>query len=200
VDVRVLAATCRDLQALVREGKFRQDLYYRLEGMTIGLPPLRDRKDDIALLARRFLARMFGGPSAPRLHPLALERLRGYDWPGNVRQLQKVLCRAVGACRGSQVMAEDLDFGALDAAAAPAASPETPQSALRRLIAAAWGSQEADVWPLLEQQVQRELLQFALAQPGISQVKLARRLGMSRNYLRGLIKQYGLQEPAGGET
>jgi DNA-binding NtrC family response regulator len=199
VDVRVLAATHRDLNALVRDGQFRQDLYYRLEGMTIHLPPLRERKDDLELLARRFLVRMFGGASAPQLHRQALERLRAYHWPGNVRQLHKVLCRAVGACRGSQVLAEDLDFGDLDTGAAPAPEParseESPQAALRRIIAAAWASNQADLWPLLQEQLQRELLQFALGRPGLSQVKLARRLGMSRNYLRTLIKQFGLEEP-----
>jgi DNA-binding NtrC family response regulator len=203
VDVRVLAATHRDLGALVREGRFRQDLYYRLEGMTIRLPPLRERTDDIELLARRFLARILGAASAPRLHPLALERLRGHDWPGNVRQLQKVLCRAVGACRGSQVMPEDLDFGDVASPApAPAAagSQESPQAALRRFIAAAWADNQEGVLPRLEEQLHRELLQFALAQPGMSQVKLALRLGKSRNYLRGLIKRYGLEEPADGEA
>ncbi|MBI1913451.1 MAG: sigma-54-dependent Fis family transcriptional regulator, partial [Planctomycetes bacterium] len=85
VDVRVLAATHRDLKGLVREGKFREDLFFRLEGIPIHLPPLRERPEDVALLARHFLARLFGGGSAPALHPAALERLRNHSWPGNVR-------------------------------------------------------------------------------------------------------------------
>jgi DNA-binding NtrC family response regulator len=204
VNVRVLAATHRDLNTLVRENKFRQDLYYRLEGMTITLPPLRERAEDIELLARHFLRRMFGGASAPRLHPSALERLRDYHWPGNVRQFQKVLCRAVGACRGSQIVPEDLDFGELDAGAAAASRPagggEGAQAPLRRLITAAWEEHATDVWPVLQEQLECELLEFARAQPGLSEVKLAERLGVSRNYLRGRLKKYGLQAPASTET
>src|SRR4051812_8645900 len=105
VDVRVVAATHRDLKGQIREGKFRQDLFYRLEGITIHLPPLRERREDVERLARRFLVRLFGGGAAcPALHPDALERLRNHPWPGNIRQLQKVLCRAAGNCRGAQIM------------------------------------------------------------------------------------------------
>jgi DNA-binding NtrC family response regulator len=191
VDVRVLAATHRDLPELVREKKFREDLLYRLEGMTIRLPPLRERREDVPLLASAFLARMFPDRSSrPVLHPLALERLCAHPWPGNVRQLQKVLCRAAGSCRGQQVLAEDVDFGELDREPAPAAG------GLRDLIEAAWRSNQPDLWPYLHDRLQRELLEFALAQPGVSQVQLARRLGMSRNYLRARLKHFGLAEPA----
>jgi DNA-binding NtrC family response regulator len=196
VDVRVLAATHRDLAALVRENKFRQDLYFRLEGLTITLPPLRERAEDIERLARHFLRRMFGASSAPRLHPSALERLRGHHWPGNIRQFQKVLCRAAGACRGPQIMSEDLDFGELGAGAAaaprPAADEEDQQTALRRLITAVWEKHPTAVWHVLQDQLEREVLLFARARPGLSEVKLAECLGVSRNYLRKLIKKHGL--------
>jgi DNA-binding NtrC family response regulator len=201
VDVRVVAATHREPKSLVREGKFRQDLFYRLEGMTIHLPPLRDRKEDIEPLARRFLARLFGGgTSAPTLHPNALERLREHSWPGNIRQLQKVLCRAAGVCRGSQIMPEDLDFGELEGGPSlpskPACTEEAALAGLRCLVEWAWNSSQSDLWPLLQQQLEQELLRFALSQPGISQVQLARRLGMARNTLRTRIEQYGLQPPS----
>jgi DNA-binding NtrC family response regulator len=205
IDVRVLAATHRDLKTLVREGRFREDLFFRLEGLTIHLPPLRERKEDIELLARRFLDRMFGGSSsAPTLHPAALARLRSHPWPGNIRQLQKVLCRAAGACRGAQISPEDLDFGELDAG--PPSVVDTPVNeeaalaALRRAIRWAWQSERPDIWPLLQQMLEHELLRHALAQPGISQVQLARRLGVARNTLRLRLKQYGLEEPADGDA
>jgi DNA-binding NtrC family response regulator len=200
VDVRVVAATFRDLGALVREGKFRQDLFYRLEGMTIRLPPLRERKGDIELLARRFLTRMFGGSSsAPTLHPDALRRLCDHHWEGNVRQLQKVLCRAVGVCRCSVIMPEDLDFGNLDArtppSPAPASDEASAEAGLRNLVAWAWESEQGDLWPLLQGKLECELLRHALAQDGLSQVQLARRLGIARNTLRARLEQYGLQAP-----
>jgi DNA-binding NtrC family response regulator len=196
VDVRVLAATFRDLQTQVREGKFRQDLFYRLEGMTVHLPPLRERKEDIELLAYRFLSRLFGSTSAPTLHPQALAALRQYSWPGNIRQLQKVLCRAAGAlpARSAQVMPEHLDFGALEASAPPAAVNE--DSALAGLCAAiawVWQSQQADVWPVSRDLLERELLRFAQQQLGANEVQMAERLGMARNTVRKRLKDYGLK-------
>jgi DNA-binding NtrC family response regulator len=189
IDVRVLAATHRDLGALVRDGQFRQDLYYRLEGMIVHLPPLRERKGDIELLARAFLARIFpDSGSRPILHPQALERLQACHWPGNVRQLQKVLCRAAGSCRGRQILPEDIDFGEVPA------EPH-PTSSFRDVVAAAWNEHPTDLWPALQERLQRDLLEHALAQPGISQVKLARRLGVSRNLLRKWLEQFGLVEP-----
>jgi DNA-binding NtrC family response regulator len=199
VDVRVLAATHRDLKALVREGRFRQDLFYRLEGMTIHLPPLRERKEDVAPLARRFLNRLFGGASAPKLHPTTLEALQNHSWPGNVRQLQKVLCRAAGAARGSEIMPADLDFGETEAGpgAATCADEAGARSALRQAVAWAWKNSQPDLWPLLQQLLEAELLRYSLEQQGISQVQLARRLGMARNTLRARLKQYGLEDSEG---
>jgi PAS domain S-box-containing protein len=97
VDVRIIAATNRDLEAEVSAGRFRQDLYYRLSVFPIELPPLRDRGDDIVLLARQFLeqaARKLGR-TPPRFTPIQMKELQAYDWPGNVRELQNVIERAV---------------------------------------------------------------------------------------------------------
>jgi DNA-binding NtrC family response regulator len=200
VDVRVLAATHCDLKALVRAGKFREDLFHRLEGMTIHLPPLRERDGDVELLAHHFLRRLSGGaPSAPSLHPDALRVLRSHRWPGNVRQLHKVLCRTVGAARGPQILPGDLDFGELGGVTSAGAAGTGEDAALvglRGAITWAWESGQSGLLPLLQQRLECELLRFALAQPGVSQVQLARRLGMARNTLRARLKQYGLEEPA----
>jgi DNA-binding NtrC family response regulator len=200
VDVRVLAATHCDLSGQVREGKFRQDLFYRLEGMTIRLPPLRERPEDIELLAHRFLSRMFDRTSAPTLHPAALAALRRYSWPGNIRQLQKVLCRAAGASRGPQILAEELDFGTLDAGAPPAAagSEERALAGLREAIAWAWKNQQSELWPLLKDRLECELLRFALRQPGANEVQLADWLGIARNTVRARLQKYGLKKPSDG--
>jgi two-component system nitrogen regulation response regulator GlnG len=199
VDVRVLAATHRDLKNLVREGKFRQDLFYRLEGMTIHLPPLRERKEDVEILARCFLARLFGGASsAPSLAPAALEALRNHPWPGNVRQLQKVLCRAAGAVRGSVILPGDLDFGELDTPSPGAAGEEAGLAGLRHAVAWAWDSKQADIWPLLEKRLEEELLRLVVTRHEGSEVQLAKLLGMARNTLRDRLHKYGLQLPARG--
>jgi two-component system response regulator AtoC len=104
-DVRVVAATNKDLEQEIAAGRFRQDLYYRLNGITLPLPPLRDRPEDVALLARHFLGRF-----APdkKLSRRALDVLQGHTWPGNVRELQMAMQRAAALCPNETVEAEDL--------------------------------------------------------------------------------------------
>jgi DNA-binding NtrC family response regulator len=199
VNVRVLAATHRNLPERVREGKFREDLFHRLEGRTIVLPPLRERKEDIELLAQHFLNRIFGSASAPTLHPATLAALRQCPWRGNIRGLRTVLCRAAEAVRGGQIMPEELDFGALDAGApadAVAVGAESAQAGWRAVIAWAWKSEATNLWPLLQQQLENELLRYALTQEPLSEVQLARRLGIARNTLRKRLQKSGLEEPA----
>jgi two-component system response regulator GlrR len=111
-DVRVIAASNRDLAAMARQGGFRQDLFYRLNVLTLSLPPLREHKEDIAALAQHFLrqfAQRYGRPAC-RLSPGALMKLVGYDWPGNVRELGHVLERAALLCAGSCLDACDVDL------------------------------------------------------------------------------------------
>jgi transcriptional regulator with GAF, ATPase, and Fis domain len=121
VDVRVVAATNHDLGVAVAEGKFREDLFYRLSVFPLSLPPLRERGDDVLLLAAEF-ARQFAVRSGRRLAPLSAEaagRLRAYSWPGNVRELQNVIERAVITARDDQL---NLDR------ALPGSLPEAPAS------------------------------------------------------------------------
>jgi two-component system response regulator HydG len=115
VDIRLVAATNRDLTRLVREGRFREDLYYRINVMTIALPALRDRRDDIPELADYFLARYAAKASkpAPRLSPEALEVLVRHDWPGNVRELENVTQGVVQFCDDAVVTPDRLMLGAV---------------------------------------------------------------------------------------
>jgi len=107
VDVRIVAATNRDLAEAMRQGEFRQDLYYRINTIAIQLPPLRDRREDIALLAHHFV-----DGNAPygvkRLGAAALAALEGYGWPGNVRELQHAIERAMILAKGDEIQPEDL--------------------------------------------------------------------------------------------
>ena len=131
VDVRVIAATNRDLKAEVRAGRFREDLYYRLGVFLIELPPLRERKGDIPLLASHFVslaARKLGVPE-PRISMEEWEQLKGYDWPGNVRELQNVIERTVILSRGGRPRLDAIvaDHPAHEGAAPPpAAHPPEP--------------------------------------------------------------------------
>jgi len=129
VDVRVISATNRDLQRRVEAGEFREDLYYRLRVVTIALPPLRARREDIPLLAQHFLEKLARSGTTPvrGIAPAALERLAGYDWPGNVRELENAITRAATLSSAAVLTPEDFAF---DAAAAPAAGPALPQAAM----------------------------------------------------------------------
>ncbi|MBI4246992.1 MAG: sigma-54-dependent Fis family transcriptional regulator, partial [Candidatus Rokubacteria bacterium] len=107
VDLRVVAATNRDLAEAMKAGEFRQDLYYRINTIAVQLPPLRERREDIALLARHFLAAN-AAYGAKRLGPRALACLEAYAWPGNVRELQHAIERAVILAKGDELLPEDL--------------------------------------------------------------------------------------------
>ena len=120
VDVRIIAATNVDLRRMMDDGRFREDLFYRLNVITAGLPALRERKEDIPLLVQHFLEKYGAENRKPKLFlsPAAMERLTGYDWPGNVRQLENVIERAVVLCGDSKEIGPELIPG--DVAAAPA--------------------------------------------------------------------------------
>jgi Nif-specific regulatory protein len=124
VDVRVISATHRDLEALIAEGKFREDLYYRLNVFPITLPPLRDRPGDIAPLVEHFIQKFAqsSGKAVRGVDPDALAQLQAYPWPGNVRELENVIERALILAKGATLSVGDLDFGRR-AAAAPALRP-----------------------------------------------------------------------------
>jgi DNA-binding NtrC family response regulator len=113
VDIRVVAATHRNLEQMVRDGTFREDLYYRLNVVQLHLPPLRERGEDVVVLANFLLHKYCDEQSLTRIKgfaPRALTALRRYPWPGNVRQLENRLKRAVVLCDGTQVTPEDLDI------------------------------------------------------------------------------------------
>ena len=139
VDVRIIAATNRDLEAEVEAGRFRQDLYYRLSVFPIELPPLRVRGDDVVLLARRFIeqaARKLGRP-APRLTSTQIKELESYDWPGNIRELQNVIERAVIRSGNGQFVLgiTGLSNGSVKAETKTIAAPSQPPGTLDDLKA-----------------------------------------------------------------
>jgi two-component system response regulator PilR (NtrC family) len=124
VDVRLISATHQNLAACVEAGKFRQDLYYRLNVIELGLPPLRERKDDIGLLAQAVLQRLTGSVRT-RLSPAALDALLAHSFPGNVRELENVLERALAFASGDTIEPQDLALKAAAPAAAPAVAVAT---------------------------------------------------------------------------
>jgi two-component system response regulator PilR (NtrC family) len=182
VDVRVLAATNRDLDTAVAEGKFREDLYYRISVIPLKVPPLRERREDIPLLANFFLKKYApaAGKSILRIEPAALEELCNYDWPGNVRQLENTIERAVALESGSELRME-----------LPAERPKT-----RAAAAAANGSalgafpeEGIDLEDYIANQ-ERSLVQSALKQSNGVQTRAAELLKLSYRSFRHLLKKY----------
>ncbi len=174
VDIRVICATNRNLKRLAREGSFREDLLYRINTFTIEVPPLRDRREDVPVLAEYFLALFATEMRKPikGISPAALEILRGYSWPGNIRELRNVLERAVVLCAGHDIDLEDL-----------------PQD-LRFAVSARRDNHEGGN---AIEVVERSLIIDALegAKGNISAA--ARILGITRNTLRYRIRKYEIE-------
>jgi DNA-binding NtrC family response regulator len=195
VNVRVLSATHRDLEAAIQEGKFRRDLFHRLNRVTLRLPPLRERREDLGELVDYFLTRAAEATSRarPAVAEATLDRLRAYHWPGNVRELQNVIFRAFGVCRGPQLLPAHLDFPAEPSEkAAPAAEGEAI-AGLHKAIAWAWDADRPNLWPLLRDLLERELLKVALERLGGNQTQVAERLDMARNTVIKRMQEYDLK-------
>jgi DNA-binding NtrC family response regulator len=204
LDVRVIAATHVDLEAAIRRKEFREDLYYRLNVVVISLPPLRQRREDIASLTRYFL-RKHGpalGNTAPSIQPEAIEFLQAQTWPGNVRQLENIVRKALLLAQGYTVTL-DQARAALETTAAPDLSAKRAFSDyVNDLLAAARRGELADAHARAMQAAERELFTRAIAEAGGNQAKAARWLGISRVTMKAKLVQFGLHEttPAGRES
>jgi transcriptional regulator with PAS, ATPase and Fis domain len=198
VDFRLVSATHRDLEAAIEAGTFRRDLLYRLNRVKLRLPPLRERLEDLPALVSHFLARAAGaaGRSHPVPAPATLDRLRAYHWPGNVRELENVIAHAFGVCRtGTEILPSHLPADVFDKPAAPtgAGGDDEVVAALRKAIAAAWDGGRKDLWPLLRDLLEAELLKVALERLKGNQTHIAERLNMARNTVIKRIEEYGLK-------
>ncbi len=187
VDVRVVSATNRDLETLIEESKFREDLYYRLNVFPIVLPPLRDRVEDLRPLVEHFLAK-YGARTGKKLSGFseeALDKLRAYSWPGNVRELENIVERALIVSRGSQVEATDFDFGRR-ACSAPA-----PQAPVPRL-ASSDGDASRSLGERLREEEKREIV-AAVDRSSGNIAGAARMLGINRSTLYYRMRKHGLE-------
>jgi two-component system response regulator HydG len=178
VDVRILTATNRDLEGEVSAGKFREDLYYRLKVVKLRVPPLRERVDDIPLLAQHFLA-MYAKKNRKTVKgftPLAMDTLLKYDWPGNVRELENTMERAVILLRGDYVTEKELPFSIT----------KTPA-----LENGSTGSQRILVESRSLDEIEKEAIIATLETTGGNKSETARRLGITRKTLHKKLQKYG---------
>ncbi len=176
-DVRLVAATNKDLEQAVKDGSFRDDLYYRLNVVNVHMPPLRDRREDIEELARHFLERYAAetGKKITDISPRALSCLLAYEWPGNVRELQNVIERAVVLAKGESLTPHDF--------------PQNLQGDAR--ICVDIPDRDGNLTELLED-LERQLILQTLRRHNNSQTKAADALGIKRTTLRYKMEKYGL--------
>jgi DNA-binding NtrC family response regulator len=181
MDVRLVAATHRNLEKLVAEGRFREDLWYRLNVASIQLPPLRERRQDVPDLSRHFLQRIARdqGVACADIAPAALERLVEHDWPGNVRELAHALERAAIEASGARIEVEHLHGMSRERAARPLGSADG-----RRFV--------LEVEELSLASVERSLIERVLAESGGNRSLAARTLGMHRATLHGKLRAHRL--------
>jgi two-component system nitrogen regulation response regulator GlnG len=201
-DVRLIAATNRDLKTWSEEGKFREDLYYRLGVFTIHLPPLRERGDDLPFLVRHFLRRLSRelGREAQQIAPEALQRLRDYSWPGNIRELQSVLKQALLQARGVTLLPVDLpDLPPAAGGPVPLAPSGAEDADLEAFVGRCMLCEEGDQYAEAHRRLDRVLLIRILEGTGGDQRDAARRLGISPETLGCRLRELGLHPSRGLE-
>jgi two-component system response regulator PilR (NtrC family) len=184
-DIRVIAATNQDLTKLVAEGRFREDLFYRINVIPITLPPLRDRREDIGMLAEHFLAKYAEqmGKKISGISRAAMQLLVQYDWPGNIRELENVIERAVALETTPTILSDSL---------APTVRGEAPRSTVQPTTDVALPESGFDLQEHVKQ-IERGYLAQALERAGGVQVRAAELLGMSFRSFRYYVKKYNLR-------
>ena len=190
INVRIIAATNQALETLLQDGRFREDLYYRLNVVRINLPPLRERGEDILLIAKHLLQLHTqdnnNGPQ--EFSPQACEKLLAYSWPGNVRELENVIAQTVLYSRGPVITEEDLTLPAGSPPATPVSPPPNVEAALNATLEELFAQHAGHVLARSEQLVVGKALELSR----YNQVRAARLLGVSRNVLRERMKRYHL--------
>jgi nitrogen regulation protein NR(I) len=199
LDVRVIAATHRDLDAAIKQKLFREDLYYRLSVVVINLPPLRERREDIPDLIAFFLQKYAeeSGVKNPSIHPEAVKFLKAQPWPGNVRELENVVRKVLLLAQSYTISLEHIRAALAKSVLPVALAEKSIQKYVDELIAAAERGELSDARARLQETVERALYSRALVMAHGNQVKASRWLGVSRQTLRDKMVQYGLHPTRG---
>jgi len=194
VDVRVIAATHRDLESAIKQNLFREDLFYRLSVVVLNLPPLRERKEDIPDLLRFFLQKYASefNVDSTSIHPDAVDFLQSQSWPGNVRELENVSRKMLLLAHGYTISVENVRAALAKTALPAASSDKSLQAYADELIAAAQRGDLSNAYARLHETAERILISRAIETAQGNQAKAARWLGISRLTLREKLHQFGL--------
>ena len=180
VDVRIISATHQDLEAAIPEGRFRQDLYFRVRGIELRIPPLRARREDVLLLANYFLERSHTGASVPVFAADAIDVLLAHTWPGNVRELEQTILAAAAMCQANEIRGVDLPL--------PHRKANTDPPPFDRLR----GLPLTEAKGILIEQFERSAIEAALADNGGNVSAAARQLGLHRQSLQQKMTQWAI--------
>jgi two-component system nitrogen regulation response regulator GlnG len=202
-DVRIIAATHRDLRQLIRQGLFREDLFYRLNVVPIRLPPLRERTEDIPALVRHFLGQAASeGLPVKRLDQSAMDRLKGYRWPGNVRELENLVRRLAALYSQEMIGVDVVEAELAETAPAPETAPEPQNEGLGAAVerhlkdyfaAHRDGLPAAGLYDRILREIERPLISLSLGATRGNQIRAAHLLGLNRNTLRKKIRELDIQ-------
>jgi len=198
IDVRIIAATHRDLEKLIAEKQFREDLYYRIGALVVQLPPLRDRADDIPALVNYFLNKFRKEMRCTEgsMQPEALKWLKDQRWPGNVRQLENVIRQALLASRGFPIgsdLIQSVFSRGIEKIAVVHSQPQGVEALMDELLAQAKAGAELDVHARVVEEMERQLFTRAIRLAQGNQAKAARWLKMSRQTVREKLQYFGLK-------
>jgi nitrogen regulation protein NR(I) len=202
VDARVVAATHRDLETALREKQFREDLYYRLNVVTITLPPLRQRREDVPELIRFFLGKHGAdlGNINPSIHSEAVDFLQSQSWPGNVRELENVVRKALLAAQGYTINLDHVRAALNKNGAAAFSATRSFGEYVDELLAAARREEITDAHAKVVEAAEREIFSRAIHLANGNQAKAARWLGVSRITMKAKLVQFGLHPGQSGES
>jgi len=190
VNARIIAATNKNLENDIISRCFREDLYYRLKVITISLPPLRMRKEDIPILTAHFIQKHSKGVKGENytLHPDSMNALMEYNWPGNIRELENVIKRAIILSHGSIISPHTLFDGQGKGVSPPAQTSRLSNYLTQKII-----EQGGEIYRLVLEELEYDLIEWAMAKTGGNQVQAAKLLGISRMMLHERLEKYRLR-------
>jgi two-component system, NtrC family, nitrogen regulation response regulator GlnG len=203
IDVRIVAATHQDLERAVEEGRFREDLYFRLNVVPIRIPPLRDRREDIPSLVQHFAERFARELGVSRRWPTiaALDRLQSHRWPGNVRELENVVKRALVLASGDVITPEDIELASEPSRAGRSAEwPDLVRDELIEMLDAPEAPPGRGPYWYFVERLERSIIEEAMRRSGGNQIQAARLLGINRNTLRKKIVDLGVGRTRGANN